>query len=500
MLLFTETLKIISRIWLSVFLAIVWMQLQAQASSQTHIPSHQINFGTGNKYLSTTDVSLASPGGNISFTRTYNSQSTITSEIGYGWTGPFTERLVVTSTAISQVQAGGRYIVFNNDGSGNWITWSGTKQVITANADGYQLKEPNGTARQYDNTGHLVTITDRNGNIQTYTYAGGHVSSISDSFGRSLSFTYAIGKLTGVTSAFGSWTYSYLTDNLIKVTKPDGKNIQYIYDDPNDAHNLTGIIDESGVRILTVAYDDQDRITSSAKSGDSDHVTIDYPSSLTRKITDSLGITNTYQLIVAKGRAKVSSMSGPGCSSCEGSSDTKYVYDDRLQITEKTNANGIVTMYNYDTNSNLINTTKAAGTLLENTTTKTYDPVTKKVATITEPSVINLPPVNHEMVTSMTYDDKGNLISRQKSGFSGDTAISTTITYTYNTYGQITKIDGPRTDVTDTVTLAYYANSAAEGYNRGNLYTTKDAFGHTTTYGNYNAFGQAAVDSHNQIQ
>jgi len=206
MLLFTKTLKIFSRIWLFVFLAIVWMQLQAQASSQTHIPGHQINFGTGNKYLSTTDVSLASPGGDISFTRTYNSQSTITSEIAYGWTGPFTERLVVTTTAISQVQAGGRYIVFKNDGIGNWITWSGTKQVITTNADGYQLKEPNGTARQYDSTGHLVTITDRNGNIQTYTYAGGHVSSISDNFGRSLSFTYAIGKLTGVTSALGSWT------------------------------------------------------------------------------------------------------------------------------------------------------------------------------------------------------------------------------------------------------------------------------------------------------
>jgi YD repeat-containing protein len=88
----------------------------------------------------------------------------------------------------------------------------------------------------------------------------------------------------------------------------------------------------------------------------------------------------------------------------------------------------------------------------------------------------------------MTYDTHGNLLSRQQSGFSGTTA---TTTYTYNAYGQITAIDGPRTDVNDTVNFAYYPNDADQGNNRGNLHTVTDALGHTTTFSGYNAFGQA---------
>ena len=52
--------------------------------------------------------------------------------------------------------------------------------------------------------------------------------------------------------------------------------------------------------------------------------------------------------------------------------------------------------------------------------------------------------------------------------------------YTYNTYGQITAIDGPRSDVNDTVNFTYYPNDASTGNNRANLHTVADALGHTT--------------------
>jgi YD repeat-containing protein len=64
--------------------------------------------------------------------------------------------------------------------------------------------------------------------------------------------------------------------------------------------------------------------------------------------------------------------------------------------------------------------------------------------------------------TSMTYDTHGNLLTRQQSGFSGATAITATTQYTYNAYGQITAIDGPRTDVNDTVSFAYCPNEAGQ--------------------------------------
>ena len=67
----------------------------SNAASQPYITSQQINFGTGNKYLSATDIRLSGPGTPLSFIRTYNSQSSATSAIGYGWTATFTERLII---------------------------------------------------------------------------------------------------------------------------------------------------------------------------------------------------------------------------------------------------------------------------------------------------------------------------------------------------------------------------------------------------------------------
>ena len=458
------------------------------ASSQPYLSAHQINFGTGNKYLSATDVSLSGPGGTLSFSRTYNSQSTTTGALGYGWTTTFTEHLIIEASAINLVQEGGRYVVFKNDGSGNWINETGKKRIITANASGYQLKEPSGTIRQFDSTGNLLSITDTNNNSRTYTYSDNLLTSISDNFGHSLSFTYTDSKLTGVTSSPGTWTYSYLNDNLVTVAKPDGSSIQYIYADANDVHNLTGIIDESGTRILTVAYDSQDRAISSAKADGADQVIITYPNATSREITNSLGVKTSYQLDVLHGVAMVGSMIGPGCSSCGGSADTNYLYNDRLQILETTDANGIKTSYTYDASGNSTTIIKALGTPLASTTTKTYDPTTNRVATISRPSIAN---PGQQTVTTMTYDTRGNMLTRQQSGYSGTLAMTATTTYTHNSYGQVTAIDGPRTDVNDVVNFAYYPNEAAEGNNRGNLHTVTDALGHVTTFSAYNAFGQA---------
>ena len=286
----------------------------------------------------------------------------------------------------------------------------------------------------------------------------------------------------------GNFTYSYLNDNLIRVDKPDGSNIQYIYDDANDPHNLTGIIDETGTRTLTVTYDNQDRVISSAKEGSSDQVTITYPTSTSREVNNSLGVKTTYQLDILHGIAMVGQVTGPSCSTCGGDANTQYLYDSRLQVLEATNANGVKTAYIYDGNGNTTSIIKAFGTPLARTTSKTYDSATNQLLTITKPSVAN---PGQQTVTTMTYDPSGNLLTLQQSGYSGTTAISATTTYTYNSYGQITAIDGPRTDVSDVVNFTYYPNDATQGLNRGNLHTVTNALGHTTTFTAYNAFSQA---------
>jgi len=147
---------------------------------------------------------------------------------------------------------------------------------------------------------------------------------------------------------------------------------------------------------------------------------------------------------------------------------------------EATDGNGVKTTYTYDASGNQLTQTEAFSTPLARTTTKTYNPQ-NQVATITEPSVSN---PGQNRVTTNTYDAHGNLLSRTVSGFAGTTA------FTYNNLGQITAIDGPRTDVNDTLTLAYYPNEQAQGNNRGQLQTVTNPLGQATTYSNYTALGK----------
>ncbi len=491
----------VGRYSLFTFLVIVVMQFASQlafASSQPYITDHQINFGTGNKYLSETDVRLSSPAGSFTFARTYNSQGSDASILGYGWTATSTEKLTVSGADLYLTQAGGRVVYFVDDGSGGWINQTGRKRVIASNANGYELTELSGKVKQFNSAGALVSVTDHNGNSRVFSYANGLVETITDNFGLLIDFNYTNEILTSISTPVGIYTYGYTNGNLTSVTKPDTTSIQYIYDDPNDPHNLTGILDESQVRVLTVEYDTEDRVIRSAKAGGDNEVTIAYPSFATRTITDSLQIVTTYQLEVKQSIISVSSMDGPGCSSCGSGTDVSYTYDDRLQILTKTDGNNVVTGYTYDADGNRDSITKAVGTANETVINKLFIPGTNRVQTVTKDSVSN---PGQQQVTTFNYYPNGSLWTKIETGYLDTMPISRTTTYTYDPYGRIKTIDGPRTDVNDIITYDYYLNDPAEGANRGHLHTITNAKGHTITYSNYNGYGKAEriKDSNNVV-
>ena len=186
--------------------------------------------------------------------------------------------------------------------------------------------------------------------------------------------------------------------------------------------------------------------------------------------TDSLGESTTFDITVDHGIARVGSTSGTGCGTCATTLGSNYDLDGRLQIKEETDPEGNTTTYTYDDRGNILTMTEAAGTSDARTTTYTWHPDYSLITSI----------VRGGTTVTFNYDSSGNLIEKQEHGGS----VTKTTTYAYNALGQLTRIDGPRTDVSDITTFSYYSSSGAM------LQQITDAMGHHTYFRNYTGYGK----------
>jgi RHS repeat-associated protein len=127
-------------------------------------------------------------------------------------------------------------------------------------------------------------------------------------------------------------------------------------------------------------------------------------------------------------------------------------------------------------------------------THRTDDPFLLTQSTETIKSVVD--PQQNKVITT-TYDNQGNVLSRQESGYVFINGVATSKTYTtqyqYNALGQLTQIDGPRTDVSDITILEYYANTPDQGNNRGQLKAIVNALNQRTEFSNYDANGNVGT-------
>ena len=152
-----------------------------------------------------------------------------------------------------------------------------------------------------------VTERDARGNTVVRTLQNPPLVSVTDSLGRAIHFTYSGGRLASIVTPAGTFSYTYdRQGHLTSVQRPDGKSRRYEY----SGQRLTGVIDATGLRVQTLSYDADGRVTASALAGDTDRITIAYPSALTRTITDAMNVTSTYQLDATGGVARVRSFTG----------------------------------------------------------------------------------------------------------------------------------------------------------------------------------------------
>ena len=255
------------------------------------------------------------------------------------------------------------------------------------------------------------------------------------------------------------------------------------YADATHPHHLTGIVDETGLVLQSLTYNDRGEVIKSTLAGETDSLSIEYQKDYKRVVTDSDGVT-TYELDVKQGVAQVKSLVGPGCSSsCGDSSGSSYTYDTRQQLTMMTDGRGNKTSYTYDGNGNLTTKTEAYNnTTLARTFYRYYD-ANNRLTSRTDPSATN----GYSKTTSYTYDSQGNLLTRTVKGYVGATLTTAVTTYTTNSQGQLTSIVDP---LNRTTALTYYANDPGQGQNRAQLHTLTNALGQVFTFSNYGPSGK----------
>ena len=454
----------------------------SSSADNADMVGNPINSGLGNKTQREVDIQ----GGNgvPGFVRTYNSlQTRDLATIGVGWTHNWARRLERTGNTISVLRSDGssQNFSFSGTGYGQWTGDPDTKFMLVSTASGYVLSLQDGTVETYDRMGLLNSVTEANGLTTTIDQSQGVITTVTGPFGHKLTFGWSAGRLVSVQDANGNVVRLAVdgSSNLASVGYPDSSTRTYLYEAAFLPHGLTGIVDGTGTRISTYTYDATTYLaTSTQRAGGTGLYSITF-SGVFGYIQDAVG------RVVTKVRTRLFGLNKT--TSIANNVDTKTVskgYDGAGNLSSITNEEGQTTEYVYDSVNRMESETRAFGTSLAQTTLVTYANAFVAIpSTVTEPSVR----AGSSKTTSYTYGDARFPLlptSVTVSGFapSGQT-VSRTTGLAYSSTGQLALIDGPRSDVIDTITVETW--QCTTGGSCGQLKRITNAVGQQTTFDAY---------------
>jgi len=489
-------------------------------AKQCDTPGNPCDPTTGDKTQPEPDFDL----GWISFRRHYHSlTSTPGGALGTGWTHSHNLRLTLgvdsstyppgTELKVGLLGVDGTHGAFpkrgpyyeSNDGSGDRVVQQGAGWLMSRSRERIV----------FSSSGLMERRDFEDGTWLVYTYdEQKRLLGISHSTGRQLQMEYAVPGNDSLISALrvsGQMVVAYTytpAGELSMATYADGESRSYHYEDARFPAYLTGITAEDNRRYSWYAYDDKGRVFCSRHSGDCtgtdigvDGIHLNYTAAGPVIVTDALGKQSTYGLTAADGSGLPRKVNGITDSS--GTAGRTYLpegTDFRRRLQSSTDRRGVVTQYAYAEASD-----PTAGAVAVTTTTEAAGTPEQRIS---ETRVA----LDSNRLVQQTVGNQETRIARNArlqptSVTVRDITTNQTRVTTQNyceaegpdcpQVGLLKSIDGPRTDVADTVTYAWYtaddagcATNGACAFRKGDLRSITSALDHTVETLAYDAFGR----------
>jgi RHS repeat-associated protein len=501
-----------------------------------------VNVATGNKFQREPDFAGTAQG-TLPFVRYYNSAPPWTQHrLGHRWSHTYSRSLFHAVTQFKATREDGKVITFTLSGS-NWVADADTPDTLVAAGADWKLTTADNVVELYSASGQLLSITDATGRVTTLSYSDGTASGpnggvyegtstamipgilirVQDFTGRQLQFGYTSnGLLRRLTDPLGGvHLYNYDTSvaggKLTSVQYPNSTTRTYHYNESantsgaNLPYALTGITDENGVRFATYKYASDGRALSTEHAGVTNKYSFTTYGTGTTTYTDPLGATFTASHSTIRGMKQVTGTSRT-CAGCGTTSET-YTFDADRNRTSHKDFNGNLACYAFGSRN--LETSRTEGlsgtgtcasrvtTSATRTITTEWHPTWRIRKRIAEPLKITSFSYHGESGVSCAPAGASTMLLCSKTvqattdadGSLAFTATSDgaarTWSYTYNLEGQMLTANGPRTDLTDETTLAYYtADDVAGKYRKGDLASSTNALGHVTQFTEYDAAGR----------
>ncbi|MNB76487.1 putative deoxyribonuclease RhsC [compost metagenome] len=478
---------------------------------------------TGDKLETEVDLDA----GWIRFSRHYHSSSSIArGPFGHNWTHSHNVHLSVgpdlsvyppvSDIHIGLINGDGTHVAFEQVGQiYEAVDGSGDRAVQQA---GQWVVHREDEVLRFNANGQLLARLFDDGTSLAYSYDGfSRLASITHSTGRRIELAYLSefdDRVAGL-SINGRPYVVYLygsNEQLTLVDYVDGGDRIYHYENAQFPSHLTGVTAEDGGRYSWVAYDSKGRVICSqhgaacdSQSVGIDGVLLSYAADGTTTVTDALGKQAIYQLSsTASGLGRKVT----GLTDSQGTISRAYYdrsVDFRRRLDTYTDRRGIQTKHAYAESTdpvsgravNIHTMTEAVGLPEQRVVTTTRDVETNAVlatrvgkretrATYNarrQPTAITVSDIDsgHTRTTLYSYCEAADLVA------AGSCPVE----------GLLKGVDGPRTDVADTVTYAYYpaddAGCPTGGgctYRKGDLRSVTNALGQTVETLAYDAFGR----------